>query len=43
MLGAVYVLLAVLLGVDGNWSRRIDWLACIFAPFGALSRFFLSR
>ncbi|CAN0559941.1 unnamed protein product, partial [Ectocarpus sp. 12 AP-2014] len=43
MLGAVYVLLVILLGVDGNWSRRIDWLACIFAPFGALSRFFLSR
>lgn len=43
MLGALYVLLAVLLGVDDNWARRVDWLACIFAPFGALSRFFLSR
>lgn len=43
MLGAVYVLLAILLAVDDNWSRRIDWVACMFAPFGALLRFFLSR
>lgn len=43
MLGGVYVLLAILLAVDPNWSRRIDWVACMFAPFGALLRFFLSR
>ena len=43
MLGAVYVLLALLLAVDDNWSRRIDWVACMFSPFGALLRFFLSR
>ncbi len=43
MLGAVYVLLAILLAVDDNWSRRVDWVACMFAPFGALLRFFLSR
>lgn len=43
MLGSVYVLLAVLLAVDENWSRRMDWVACMFAPFGALLRFFLSR
>lgn len=43
MLGSVYVLLAILLAVDENWSRRIDWVACMFAPFGALLRFFLSR
>lgn len=43
MLGSVYVLLAILLAVDENWSRRIDWVACMFAPFGALFRFYLSR
>ncbi|CAN0165296.1 unnamed protein product [Pylaiella littoralis] len=43
MLGTLYVLLAILLAVDSSWSRRIDWVACMFAPFGALSRFFLSR
>lgn len=43
MLGSVYVLLAILLAVDPSWSRRIDWVACMFAPFGALLRFFLSR
>ena len=39
----VYALLAVLLVVDGSRTRRIRWLACMFAPFGALLRFFLSR
>lgn len=43
MLGTLYVLLVILLAVDNSWSRRIDWVACMFAPFGALSRFFLSR
>lgn len=43
MIGTLYVLLAILLAVDSNWSRRIDWVACMFAPFGALLRFFLSR
>eukprot|EP00752_Nemacystus_decipiens_P012655 g11209.t1 len=43
MLGSVYVLLAILLAADPSWSRRIDWVACMFAPFGALLRFFLSR
>ncbi|CAM9304874.1 unnamed protein product [Scytosiphon promiscuus] len=43
MLGAVYALLAVLLAVDNNWSRRIDWMACMLAPFGALTRFYLAR
>lgn len=43
MLGSVYVLLAILLVVDESWSRRIDWVAAMFAPFGALFRFFLSR
>lgn len=43
VMGAVYAVLAVLLCVDDSRSRRIRWLACAFAPFGALSRFFLSR
>lgn len=43
MLGSVYGLLIVLLVVDDNWSRRIDWVACMLAPFGALTRFFLAR
>lgn len=43
VIGCVYALLAVLLYVDDNRSRRIKWMACVFAPFGALSRFYLSR
>lgn len=43
VMGCVYALLAVLLWVDDDRSRRIQWMACVFAPFGALSRFFLSR
>ncbi|CAM9385340.1 unnamed protein product [Hapterophycus canaliculatus] len=42
MLGGVYALLVILLVVDDNWSRRIDWIACMLAPFGALTRFFLA-
>lgn len=43
VMGSVFALLALLLIVDDNRGRRTDWLACVFAPFGALSRFFLSK
>lgn len=43
VMGALSLLLAVLVYVDDSWSRRVDWLACMFAPFGALLRFLLSR
>lgn len=43
VIGCVYALLTVLLCIDDNRSRRIKWMACVFAPFGALSRFYLSR
>ena len=42
-IGAIYALLAVLLVLDHSRTRRIRWLACMFAPFGALARFSLSR
>lgn len=42
-IGVVYALLAVLLVTDASQTRRSRWLACMFAPFGALMRFFLSR
>lgn len=40
---SVYVVLALLLAFDENWSRRVHWVACMFAPLGALFRFSLSR
>ncbi|CAM9965851.1 unnamed protein product [Discosporangium mesarthrocarpum] len=45
-LSVVLVLtLALLLGLEGpeNERRRVYWLSGLFAPFGALSRFFLAR
>lgn len=42
-IGSLYAILAVLLYVDSNWTRRTYWVACMFAPLGALSRYFLSK
>ena len=38
----VYVIMAILLYVDDSRTRRIYWVACMLAPFGALLRFFLA-
>lgn len=43
VLGLVFAILVVLLVVDDNTNRRDDWVACLFAPFGALLRFALAR
>lgn len=41
--GSVYAILAVLLYVDNNWTRRTYWMASMFAPLGALVRYYLSK
>lgn len=43
VLAGLYALLVLLLVVDDRGGRRLDWMACAFAPLGALLRFFLSR
>lgn len=43
MLGCLYAVLALLLHFDDKSGRRSDWVAGMFAPLGALLRFFLSR
>lgn len=41
--GSLYAILAVLLYVDNNWTRRTYWMASMFAPLGALLRYYLSK
>lgn len=44
VLGLVaFIIIVVLIGVKNNGSWRSWTFACFFAPFGALSRFFLSK
>ncbi|CUM67651.1 uncharacterized protein PRCAT00005352001 [Priceomyces carsonii] len=40
---AAYIVIIILIGVKGDGSWRSWTFSCLFAPFGALLRFYLSR